>query len=319
MYSTDNNFVIILECDDKMLFMRSMPKRDLASCCVRVRLYTYDDDYLWSVVLGRRHIYDFDCHQTHPIYGELLYGIFSKKLATKQHTVFVSKVLWKQHSSMPSYDCRIFQTANSIHFKQQKTLATLLGPGMRCLRVILSLTFFSVTGALRSHLGYSSQPLSPRLRIFHSSGPRYFPVSKIRRSMANSSSSSSSTTEKNAGKKRGLYSFAEARKIARSYGFSQQEFLDYDCPGAYQLPKNPQEVWKEEWKGWDDFLGICLDFEEGRAVARNLEGVDTKEAYLQLFKEKRLSDDDIASRLPYRPDLKYKDKWISWDDFLRSE
>lgn len=116
--------------------------------------------------------------------------------------------------------------------------------------------------------------------------------------------------------KRRLYSFQEARKIARGHGFSnEQEFLDYDCPGAYQLPKNPQEVWSDEWRGWEDWLGIPLGFDEGRTIARQL-GVTDKEAYLSLFHEKKLSDNDPASRLPYRPDLYYKDAWTSWQDWL---
>jgi hypothetical protein len=137
---------------------------------------------------------------------------------------------------------------------------------------------------------------------------------------SSSSLSSSSSTDDNLFHKRVrvLYSFTEARKIARTYGFTKEEFLDYECPGAYQLPKNPQEVWKEEWKGWEDFLGTCLTFEEGRKVARSLDDVNTEEEYLNLFREKKLSDDNIASRLPYRPDLKYKDKWISWQDFLEN-
>lgn len=114
-----------------------------------------------------------------------------------------------------------------------------------------------------------------------------------------------------------MYPFFEARKIARGHGFgSRQEFLDYDCPGAYQLPKNPNEVWSDDWRGWEDFLGIPLDWEEGCRVARSL-NVDSQEAYMNLFREKKLADDDVASRLPYRPDLKYKDKWVSWEDFLR--
>jgi hypothetical protein len=137
-------------------------------------------------------------------------------------------------------------------------------------------------------------------------------------SSSSSSLSSSKSTDNRVARKRALYSFTEARKIARTYGFTKEEFLDYDCPGAYQLPKNPQEVWKEEWKGWEDFLGTCLTFDEGRRVARSLGDVNSKEEYLELFREKKLSDHDIASRLPYRPDLKYKGKWISWQDFLQS-
>jgi hypothetical protein len=135
--------------------------------------------------------------------------------------------------------------------------------------------------------------------------------------MASSSNCGTKTNaNNNITKKKKLYSFSEARKLARGHGFSsKQEFIDYDCPGAYQLPKNPEEVWAEDWKGWDDFLGICLSFDEGRKVARGLK-IDTETAYLTLHKEKRFSEDDLASRLPYRPDLKYKDEWISWEDFL---
>jgi hypothetical protein len=71
--------------------------------------------------------------------------------------------------------------------------------------------------------------------------------------------------EKNNGnsKSRRLYTFDEARKVARGHGFdSKQEFLEYTCPGAYQIPKDADVVWKEDWRGWDDFLGIPLSFQE---------------------------------------------------------
>mmetsp|Transcript_3066 Transcript_3066/g.6609 ORF Transcript_3066/g.6609 Transcript_3066/m.6609 type:complete len:233 (+) Transcript_3066:109-807(+) len=114
-----------------------------------------------------------------------------------------------------------------------------------------------------------------------------------------------------------LYTFAEARRIARGHGFdSREEFIAYTCPGAYQIPKNADEVWAEEWRGWDDFLGICLDFHEGREVARSLDDITTEQAYLYLFQSKSIPEDSTASRLPYRPDLKYKAEWKGWDDFL---
>ena len=44
---------------------------------------------------------------------------------------------------------------------------------------------------------------------------------------------------------RRLYSFEEARKIARGHGFdSKEEFIEYECAGAYQLPKDADKVWK---------------------------------------------------------------------------
>ena len=117
--------------------------------------------------------------------------------------------------------------------------------------------------------------------------------------------------------KRALYPFQEARKIARNYGFeSKEEFLEYSCPGAYQLPKNPDEVWENEWLGWENFLGICYNFEEGRTIARKLK-LKNKEEYIKLFDDKIICDDDPASRLPYKPDLKYKaEGWLGWDDWL---
>lgn len=113
-----------------------------------------------------------------------------------------------------------------------------------------------------------------------------------------------------------LYSFEEARKIARGHGFeSKEEFLEYDCAGAYQLPKAADQVWSKEWTSWDDFLGVTLSFEEGREVARALR-LQSEEEYLKLIASKTINDNELASRLPYRPDLKYKREWESWDDWL---
>eukprot|EP00934_Nitzschia_sp_Nitz4_P001870 Nitzschia sp. Nitz4//scaffold65_size103378//30414//30743//NITZ4_004460-RA/size103378-exonerate_protein2genome-gene-0.15-mRNA-1//-1//CDS//3329556222//1870//frame0 len=104
--------------------------------------------------------------------------------------------------------------------------------------------------------------------------------------------------------------------MARGHGFeSQEEYLEYCCPGAYQLPKNPQEVWKDQWRGWDDFLGVCLPFSQGRTVARALP-CSTQEEYMEFVRSKRSPDEDPASRLPLRPDLKYTTEWKGWDDWL---
>lgn len=58
---------------------------------------------------------------------------------------------------------------------------------------------------------------------------------------------------------------------------------------------------------------------QGRKVARALQDVATKEDYLNLMKSKRIPSNDAASRLPYRPDLLYKELWTDWDDFLMGE
>ena len=124
-------------------------------------------------------------------------------------------------------------------------------------------------------------------------------------------------------KQKRIYSFQDARRIARGHGFhSQTEFMEYECAGSYQLPKNVDELYQNEWKGWDDFLGVPLSYQEAKIVARQL-GMLNKEDYLKLKggKSKRCDDiddddDDLVLRLPYRPDLSYKKEWISWEDWL---
>lgn len=138
-----------------------------------------------------------------------------------------------------------------------------------------------------------------------------------RKNCADETAASDTATDAN--RKRRLYSFTEARRIARGHGFSTiQEFLDYDCPGAYQLPKNPDVVWAEDWKGWNNFLGIIWDFESGRRVAREQlpPSINSKESYTEAFQQKLFNEDDDASLLPFRPDLYYKQEWQGWDDFL---
>ena len=124
-------------------------------------------------------------------------------------------------------------------------------------------------------------------------------------------------------KARKLYTYAEARKKARTYGFiTQDEFIEYECAGTYQLPKNIDEVWSEEWTNWDDFLGVPLSYDVAKEVVQQVlvkeRGVNSEETYMALIKSGGISDDELASRLPLRPDLYYKSVWISWDDFLGS-
>ena len=122
-------------------------------------------------------------------------------------------------------------------------------------------------------------------------------------------------------KARKLYTFAEARKKARSYGFiSQEEFIDYECAGTYQLPKNCHEVWSGEFISWEDFLGVPLKFNEAKHLVQQTlvkeKGVESEASYVELIKSGKIGDDELASRLPLRPDLYYKADWISWDNFL---
>ena len=120
-----------------------------------------------------------------------------------------------------------------------------------------------------------------------------------------------------------LYPFEEARRLARGHGFSSvQEFLDYDCPGVYQVPKNSPELYPKEWISWEDFLGLALDFESALTNVKSLHWISKEEYMSQIApdgKGKKAGIDDESHwiyRLPYQPDLYYRDSWISWEHFL---
>ena len=56
--------------------------------------------------------------------------------------------------------------------------------------------------------------------------------------------------------KKTVWTFDEARDYARSFGFgSQAEYVEYRCPGAYALPRDPVEAFGDRWTSWDDYLG----------------------------------------------------------------
>lgn len=109
--------------------------------------------------------------------------------------------------------------------------------------------------------------------------------------------------------KKKLYSFEEARRFARAQNHgSLEEFLAYDCPGAYQLPKNCDEIYKDEgWIGWEDFLGIIYTFDEARQRVREM-NCRSEAEYRQLQQQ--------DARLPAEPEIKYQVEWHSWKHFL---
>lgn len=132
-----------------------------------------------------------------------------------------------------------------------------------------------------------------------------------------------------------LYSFAEARMMAQSMGFSSKEEWDeYSCPGPYQLPKDADVVYADEFVDWGDWLGMCLPFEEARAKTRSLH-FKSREEYsllvigkttIQMQEEQERFHSHApggkrtgvkeATRLPALPDLFYKSEWKGWEDWL---
>ena len=48
-----------------------------------------------------------------------------------------------------------------------------------------------------------------------------------------------------------VWTFEEAREYARSFGFeSKDEYIEYRCPGAYALPRDPVAAFGDRWTSW---------------------------------------------------------------------
>ena len=57
--------------------------------------------------------------------------------------------------------------------------------------------------------------------------------------------------------KKTVWTFEEAREYARSFGFgSQAEYVEYRCPGAYALPRDPVAAFGDLFTSWEDYLGL---------------------------------------------------------------
>ena len=69
--------------------------------------------------------------------------------------------------------------------------------------------------------------------------------------------------------KKTVWTFDEARDYARSFGFgSKDEYVEYRCPGAYALPRNPVEAFGERWTSWEDYLGLRTGVDDAEVVTR---------------------------------------------------
>ena len=116
--------------------------------------------------------------------------------------------------------------------------------------------------------------------------------------------------------------FNEAREYARSLKLpDQKSWKNYIKKENFPLdiPKYPNEVYKEEWISWPNFLGTktitykdrkYLPFEQAREEVRKL-GLKSATYYHKYHNKNR------PKLLPYHPKRIYKSQeWQSWGDFL---
>lgn len=117
--------------------------------------------------------------------------------------------------------------------------------------------------------------------------------------------------------------FNEARKFARSLGFtSEDEWRDFCRSGKRppNIPAAPVFVYKKEgWINFADFLGYerrrmkkgsAVPYEEAKMIIHTYK-ISGKEKFAELHKQGKIPED-----IPAGPDRVYKDEGFSWPDFL---
>ena len=80
-----------------------------------------------------------------------------------------------------------------------------------------------------------------------------------------------------------------------------------------EIPNNPSSAYSDEWKGWDDWLGVALKkflpFKDAKKIVSSY-NLETRIEWSKFFKKNKLE------KIPHNPNIIYKDDWKGWDDWL---
>ena len=119
-------------------------------------------------------------------------------------------------------------------------------------------------------------------------------------------------------------SFNTAKKIVQKEKLkSVKEWSHYSKnKRPNNIPGNPPKKYKDQWKGWDDFLGTgkispnnrnFVSFDEAKKYAK-------KNNIKSQIEWSRIGKNGLRpNNIPGNPSKKYKDQWKGWDDFLGKE
>jgi superfamily II DNA or RNA helicase len=119
--------------------------------------------------------------------------------------------------------------------------------------------------------------------------------------------------------------FVDARKFVRAVGLKSQDQWRQYCRSGKKpddLPYNPGEVYKNDWKGFGDWLGtgrianqnkIYRPFDDAREFARSL-GLKSESEWTIYCKSGNKPLD-----IPNNPDHVYDEEWTWWQDWLGYE
>jgi hypothetical protein len=131
--------------------------------------------------------------------------------------------------------------------------------------------------------------------------------------------------KKKPGRKRTSLPYEKARAIIleENIGSIKQYIKWYKFNRPSKIPRNPDQIYKHYWKGWNYYLGTnnlsiiqqaknrkYMKYDDAVAVVRKL-GLKRYEDWKELCKNGK-----CPKGIPRRPDLHYRKNWISWKQFL---
>lgn len=119
--------------------------------------------------------------------------------------------------------------------------------------------------------------------------------------------------------------FEEARNFARKLGIKTtkdwQKYCIYELKGYEKkpdnIPRSPEQVYRRKgWINYKDWLHEKqMDFEEAKKFVKQL-NLRTKNEWIIYCKGKFTNLPIKPDNLPRDPDLRYREQWINWEDWL---
>ena len=125
-----------------------------------------------------------------------------------------------------------------------------------------------------------------------------------------------------ANKKKSFRNFHDAKSFVQSLGLlSKNAYATWakSSERPSDIPTGPSSAYKDEWKGWGDWLGTgsiytgdmkFLPFNEAREIVRS-QGFSTKEQYLEWTRSKQK-----PPNIPSSPARTYGELYSGWGDWL---
>ena len=124
-------------------------------------------------------------------------------------------------------------------------------------------------------------------------------------------------------RKKRFMSFKKAKTFIRNQGIqTSAEFKEWKRSGKRpkDFPSAPDLTYKEEWTGWNNFLGTgniapsrkkrFMSFKKAKTFIRN-QGIQSSAEFKKWKRSGKRPKD-----FPSSPDLTYKEEWTGWGDFL---